>query len=75
MIWSLESAGGVQTLTFQYANRKLTDQETGSTWTWRGHCIAGSLTGRRLNPIPKAHQEFWHSWRSFHPDTEQDTGK
>lgn len=63
---------GVQTLTFQYANRKLTDQETGSTWTWRGHCLAGSLAGRRLNPIPKAHQEFWHSWRSFHPDTEQD---
>ena len=62
---------GVQTLNFQYVDRKLTDLETHSVWTWRGHCIAGSLKGRRLNPIPKAHQEFWHSWRSFHPNTQQ----
>ncbi|QMW03507.1 DUF3179 domain-containing (seleno)protein [Spirosoma foliorum] len=63
---------GVKTLEFQYANKKLTDKETGSVWTWRGHCIAGALVGQRLTAIPKAHQEFWHSWRSFHPDTERD---
>ncbi|QIP16176.1 DUF3179 domain-containing protein [Spirosoma aureum] len=62
---------GVQTLNFQFANKRLTDLETHSVWTWRGHCIAGPLTGRRLIPIPKAYQEFWHSWRSFHPDTKQ----
>ncbi|UFH52494.1 DUF3179 domain-containing (seleno)protein [Spirosoma sp. KNUC1025] len=64
---------GVQTLTFQYADRKLTDLETHSVWTWRGHCIAGPLEGRRLNAMPKAYQEFWHSWRSFHPKTTQYT--
>ena len=63
---------GVQTLTFNYANRQLTDQETKSVWTWRGHCVAGPLMGKRLNAIPKAYQEFWHSWRSFHPDTKRD---
>lgn len=62
---------GVQTLNFQYAGRQLTDLETHSVWTWRGHCISGSLAGRRLASMPKAHQEFWHSWRSFHPTTEQ----
>ncbi|GAB4028378.1 DUF3179 domain-containing (seleno)protein [Spirosoma gilvum] len=62
---------GVQTLTFHYANRQLTDQETKSVWTWRGHCTAGPLKGRRLAAMPKAYQEFWHSWRSFHPETQQ----
>ena len=62
---------GEQTLTFQYTNRQLTDVETKSVWTWRGHCISGPLVGRRLASVPKAHQEFWHSWRSFHPDTKQ----
>ena len=25
---------------------------------------------RRLKPV-KAYQEFWHSWRTFHPGTKQ----
>lgn len=62
---------GIQTLTFQYANRQLTDRETKSVWTWRGHCVSGPLKGRRLSAMPKAYQEFWHSWRSFHPQTQQ----
>ncbi|QDK78194.1 DUF3179 domain-containing protein [Spirosoma sp. KCTC 42546] len=69
-VWSRRV--GVQTLNFQYANRQLTDQETKSVWTWRGHCVAGPLLGKRLAAIPKAHQEFWHSWRTFHPDTRRD---
>lgn len=60
---------GVKTLTLQYANRRLTDQETGSVWTWRGQCVAGPLKGQKLTSIPKAYQEFWHSWRTFHPNT------
>ncbi|WP_170061200.1 DUF3179 domain-containing (seleno)protein [Spirosoma aerolatum] len=62
---------GVQTLTFHYTNRQLIDQETKSIWTWRGHCTAGPLKGRRLSAMPKAYQEFWHSWRSFHPQTQR----
>ncbi|MFD2570833.1 DUF3179 domain-containing (seleno)protein [Spirosoma soli] len=66
-VWSRRL--GVKTLTFHYANRRLTDQETGSIWTWRGQCIDGALKGQKLSSIPQAHQEFWHSWRSFHPNT------
>lgn len=62
---------GLQTLTFQYSNRQLIDQETQSVWNWRGQCIAGPLQGKHLSEMPKAYQEFWHSWRSFHPDTKQ----
>ncbi|AQG80491.1 DUF3179 domain-containing (seleno)protein [Spirosoma montaniterrae] len=66
-VWSRRV--GVKTLTFHYANCQLIDRETGSVWTWRGHCIAGPLRGRKLGPIPNAYQEFWHSWKSFHPET------
>jgi hypothetical protein len=62
---------GTQVLTFHYANRQLTDEETHSVWTWRGHCTAGPLAGKRLAPMRRAYQEFWHSWRSFHLDTKR----
>ena len=62
---------GIQTLDFQYANRQLTDAQTHSVWSWRGRCVAGPLAGRQLASMPKAYQEFWHSWRSFHPKTDK----
>jgi hypothetical protein len=37
----------------------------------RSYDLAGHELGdasHRLKPI-QAHQEFWHSWRTFHPDT------
>ena len=40
----------------------------------RAYDLAGnSLTesGRRLQPL-QANQEFWHSWRTFHPGTRRD---
>lgn len=33
--------------------------------------LAGSGPAGTLTPI-EASQEFWHSWRTFHPDTERD---
>lgn len=72
-VWNRQA--GAQTLSFQYANRQLTDIETKSIWTWRGKCVAGPLVGRRLDALPKAYQEFWHSWRSFHPNTSRYEGK
>jgi hypothetical protein len=68
-VWSRRV--GEQTLRFRYAHGRLSDCETGSVWTWRGRCIAGPLAGRRLLAMRRANQEFWHSWRSFHPNTEQ----
>ena len=44
------------------------DAGTQTTWDKTGRCIDGLLLGKRLQVLP-AYQEFWHSWRTFHPDT------
>jgi len=46
----------------------LTDHETASTWDWDGLATAGRLTGSRLDKI-QSYQEYWHSWKHFHPGT------
>jgi uncharacterized protein DUF3179 len=46
----------------------LTDQETASVWDWDGLSTAGTLKGSRLTKI-QAYQEYWHSWKHFHPGT------
>jgi hypothetical protein len=46
----------------------ITDVNTGSSWNKNGLCIAGPLKGRQLQAV-QASQEFWHSWRTFHPQT------
>ena len=49
-------------------NGDVTDQETASVWDWDGLATSGSLKGSRLTKI-QAYQEYWHSWKRFHPDT------
>ncbi len=46
----------------------ITDQETASVWDWDGLSTAGTLKGCQLNKI-QAYQEYWHSWKHFHPNT------
>jgi hypothetical protein len=46
------------------------DKETQSTWNMSGLCVDGPLKGEQLIRI-QAYQEFWHSWKSFHPNTTQ----
>lgn len=46
----------------------LRDDKTGSTWNINGLCIDGTLKGHQLKPV-RAYQEFWHSWKTFHPRT------
>jgi len=46
----------------------LTDLETASTWDWDGLSTAGTLKGTQLTKI-QAYQEYWHSWKHFHPNT------
>lgn len=46
----------------------LTDVETASTWDWTGRCIAGLNKGKQLTSI-QAYQEYWRSWKQFHPGT------
>jgi Protein of unknown function (DUF3179) len=62
---------GGQTLTFsQRSGGRFSDTGTGSVWTVQGRAVAGPLAGQQLIPV-RAYQEFWHSWRSFHPATVQ----
>jgi hypothetical protein len=44
------------------------DRIGNSVWQLDGLCIEGPQKGRRLATV-QAYQEFWHSWRSFHPGT------
>jgi len=48
----------------------LTDSNTHSIWNGNGHCISGSLKDVQLDTL-SAYQEFWHSWKQFHPYTTQ----
>jgi hypothetical protein len=47
---------------------QLEDLQTHSIWNPNGTCIAGPMAGQRLQPV-QAYQEFWHSWKQFHPNT------
>ena len=60
---------GTQTLSFVLNDSGgMTDTNTGSSWTLAGECIDGALKGERLSAV-QASQEFWHSWKTFHPHT------
>lgn len=62
-----------QTLSFTVASEDpftLTDNETGSTWDWRGLAIAGPLQGERLTPLEDAWTLFWFAWSVFYPETQ-----
>ena len=47
---------------------QLTDVETASLWDWDGLSTAGVLKGSRLTKV-QSYQEYWHSWKHFHPNT------
>jgi len=57
-------------LSFQYDTGKSTirDINTRSTWQPNGSCTEGPMKGAQLQPVQK-YQEFWQSWRTFHPGT------
>lgn len=46
----------------------LKDINTKSVWNYDGICTEGQLKGYRLKPV-QASQEFFHSWKTFHPNT------
>lgn len=46
------------------------DQNTNSIWNMDGICIEGVLKGKRLSRV-QAYNEFWHSWQTFHANTEK----
>jgi hypothetical protein len=58
-------------LQFSYdaANNILLDSQTNSQWSLSGLCVAGTMKGIQLQTI-QSYQEFWHSWQTFHPQTQ-----
>jgi hypothetical protein len=50
------------------ASDNLSDLNTKSTWKWNGKCTSGLLEGQTLIAV-QSYQEFWHSWKTFHPQT------
>lgn len=55
-------------LEFSADSSGLIDVNTQSVWNYDGICIDGQLKGSRLITV-KASQEFFHSWKTFHPNT------
>jgi hypothetical protein len=66
--WSRRIAG--RSLDFRASDSAelIIDQQTFSLWNMGGWCIEGPLKGNQLMRVP-TYQEFWHSWRTFHPNT------
>jgi hypothetical protein len=61
---------GQHTLVFKLSadSRVLEDSSGLSKWDWSGKCLEGPWKDTHLQPL-QAYQEFWHSWRTFHPQT------
>jgi hypothetical protein len=65
-VWNRMIRG--QSLIFQPDSSGLKDQK-GDTWNYDGICTSGTFRGESLQNI-QASQEFWHSWQTFHPNTQ-----
>jgi hypothetical protein len=57
---------GILHFIYDDTQQVLHDNETRSTWNINGICTDGVMKGNQLQPV-QAYQEFWHSWKSFHP--------
>ncbi len=63
---------GNDTLQFVYDDymKVMRDKKSNSIWDLSGQCQNGPMKGMRLSRF-QAYQEYWHSWRTFHPATEK----
>jgi hypothetical protein len=59
---------GVLHFLYDASGAVLYDQETNSTWSIDGKCTGGDMQGYQLRAV-QSYQEFWHSWKEFHPQT------
>ena len=61
-----------ETLSFSLSDngQSMIDSKTKSTWSWTGRCLDGELKDTWLTSV-QSYQEYWHSWRTFHPQTTQ----
>ena len=68
-VWSRAVEGMELKFVLDSSGTGLQDVTTGSLWNWQGKCTAGKLSGKQLETI-QSYQEYWHSWKSFHPNTQ-----
>ncbi len=63
---------GEDTLHFQFdeKTKMMLDEKTNSIWDLSGRLQDETKKRVRLNPV-QAYQEYWHSWQTFHPQTEK----
>jgi hypothetical protein len=61
---------GSEILQFTIVNDSLRDANSGSSWNYDGLCTGGTFKGQQLQRL-QAYQEYWHSWKNFHPATTQ----
>jgi len=59
-------------LRFSYHSEKemMVDSNTQSLWSLNGQCKEGQLKGVQLELV-QSYQEYWHSWKTFHPNTKE----
>jgi hypothetical protein len=66
--WNRTVDGQVLSFRPTGSRNMIVDGQTGSMWDMDGLCTEGVMKGKRLQTV-QAYQEFWHSWRTFHPNT------
>jgi hypothetical protein len=69
-VWNRVVKGDTLNFEFDKSSGKLVDSKYKTTWDWTGRCEDGPLKGEKLNFV-QAYQEYWHSWKTFHPNTSQ----
>jgi hypothetical protein len=69
-VWNRIVAKDTLDFIFNAESGKLSDTKYKANWSWSGQCEDGPLKGEKLKFI-QAYQEFWHSWKTFHPGTQQ----
>lgn len=69
-VWNRNVNGTILQFQKQGNTPLLKDINTGSYWDMGGFCVSGRMMGNRLRPV-QASQEFWHSWKTFHPNTKR----
>ncbi len=66
-VWNRQVNGQALQFSLDEASQTMKDNG-GSVWNMDGVCVEGALKGNRLDSV-SAYQEFWHSWKQFHPGT------
>ena len=65
--WSRRLDG--KTLTFEFADNRIRDKETGSLWSILGKAVSGSYEGQQLHRVDSG-VHFAFAWLAFNPDSD-----